>query len=387
MRLLHAGANLFGGGVHRGRAREIRRGYSRVDERQSLPLRRVSEYRGRGKRGTNEVMNPFAYSRANDAAGAVNAIAAKPRTKFLGGGTNLIDLMKMGVETPAQLIDINRLPMAQIEELPEGKGVRIGALVRNSDLAEHALIRERYPVLSQALLAGASPQLRNMATVGGNLMQRTRCYYFYDPAFPQCNKRDPGSGCGALKGYNRIPAILGQSDQCIATNPSDMNVALAALEAVVRVQGSKGEREIRFADVHRLPGSTPNVDTNLKDDELITAVDLPAIPFATRSHYLKIRDRASYAFAIVSVAAALEIDAGKKITAVRIALGGVADKPWRAQKAEQQLVGKGADEKTFRAAAEAELSAAKGYQHNEFKIELAKRSIVRALSTVAVMAG
>lgn len=330
-------------------------------------------------------MNPFAYSRANDAAAALSAIAAKPRTKFLGGGTNLIDLMKMGVETPAQLVDINRLPLAQIEELPDAKGVRIGALARNSDVAEHGLIKERYPVLSQALLAGASPQLRNMATMGGNLMQRTRCYYFYDPAFPQCNKRNPGSGCGALKGYNRIHAILGQSEQCIATNPSDMNVALAALEAVVRVQGPKGEREIPFADFHRLPGSTPNVDTNLKEDELITAIDLPAIPFATRSHYLKLRDRASYAFAIVSVAAALEMDAGRKITAVRIALGGVAHKPWRAQKAEQQLIGKNADENAFRTSAEAELAAAKAYAHNEFKIELAKRSIVRALSTVAEM--
>src|SRR5213078_3732987 len=260
--------------------------------------------------------------RASDAAGAVTAIAAKPSTKFLGGGTNLIDLMKMGVETPAQLVDITRLPMAQIEELPDGKGVRIGALARNSDLAEHALIKERYPVLSQALLAGASPQLRNMATVGGNLMQRTRCYYFYDPAFPQCNKRNPGSGCGALKGYNRIHAILGQSEQCIATNPSDMSVALAALEAVVRVQGPKGEREIPIADFHRLPGDTPNIDTNLQPDELITAVDLPAVPLATRSHYLKVRDRASYAFALVSVAAILGLDSNRNIKVVRIALGG-----------------------------------------------------------------
>ena len=266
-----------------------------------------------------------------------------------------------------------------------GKGVRIGALVRNSDLAEHALVKGRYPVLSQALLAGASPQLRNMATVGGNLMQRTRCYYFYDPAFPQCNKRNPGSGCGALKGYNRIHAILGQSDQCIATNPSDMNVALAALDAVVRVQGPNGQRDIPFADFHRLPGTTPNVDTNLKEDELITAVDLPAIPFATRSRYLKIRDRASYAFAIVSVAVALEIDPAKKIISARIALGGVAHKPWRAQKAEEQITGRAADEQTFRAAAEAELAAAKGYEHNDFKIELAKRCIVRALNTVAAM--
>ena len=331
-------------------------------------------------------MNPFVYSRVNDAAGALGAINAKPRTKLLGGGTNLIDLMKMGVETPTQLIDINRLPLAQIEELPEGKGVRIGALTRNSDLAEHALIKERYPVLSEALLAGASPQLRNMATVGGNLMQRTRCYYFYDPAFPKCNKRSPGSGCGALTGYNRIHAILGQSEQCIATNPSDMNVALAALDAVVRVQGPKGEREIPIAQFHRLPANTPNLDTNLREDELIMAVDLPAAPFATRSHYLKMRDRASYAFALVSVAAAMEVDPAKKITAVRIALGGVAHKPWRAEKAEQELLGKNADENVFRTAAEAELATAKGYAHNEFKIELAKRTIVRALTTVMGMA-
>src|SRR5882724_13383182 len=230
-------------------------------------------------------MNPFSYSRAADANQAVTTISGKPNGKFLGGGTNLIDLMKMGVETPNELVDINRLPLAKIEELPD-KGVRIGALARNSDVAEHDLIKTRYPVLSEALLSGASPQLRNMATVGGNLLQRTRCYYFYDPAFPQCNKRNPGSGCGALKGYNRIHAILGQSEQCIATNPSDMNVALAALEAIVRVQGPKGEREIPFADFHRLPGSTPNVETNLQPDELITAVDLAASPLATRSHYL-----------------------------------------------------------------------------------------------------
>ncbi|HEY2614186.1 MAG TPA: xanthine dehydrogenase family protein subunit M [Chthoniobacterales bacterium] len=330
-------------------------------------------------------MNPFAYSRAADSQQALSGIA-KPQAKFLGGGTNLIDLMKMGVETPAQLIDITRLPLAAVEELPAGKGVRIGALARNSDVADHPLIQERYPVLSQAFLAGASPQLRNMATVGGNLLQRTRCYYFYDPAFPKCNKRNPGSGCGALEGFNRIHAILGQSEQCIATNPSDMNVALAALEAVVRVQGAKGQREIPIADFHRLPGSTPNVDTNLQPDELITAVDLPAMPFATRSYYLKVRDRASYAFALVSVAVALDIDPGKKIRAARIALGGVAHKPWRAQTAESSLIGKSADEKTFRAAAEAELAAAKAYKHNSFKIELAKRSIVRALSTIAAQA-
>ncbi len=330
-------------------------------------------------------MNPFTYSRTNDAQQAVAEISAKPQAKFLGGGTNLIDLMKMGVETPDALIDINRLPLAQIEELPGGKGVRIGAMVRNSELAEHDLIKSRYPVLSEALLSGASPQLRNMATIGGNLLQRTRCYYFYDPAFPACNKRMPGSGCGAIDGYNRIHAILGQSDHCIATHPSDMCVALSALEAIVRVRGPNGEREIPMTDFHRLPGDTPERDTNLKPDELIIAVDLPAMPFATRSHYLKVRDRASYAFALVSVAAALDLDSDKTIKAARVALGGVAHKPWRAEKTENELAGKKADENTFRAAAEAELAAAKGYKYNSFKIELAKRAIVRALSTVAGM--
>jgi xanthine dehydrogenase YagS FAD-binding subunit len=296
----------------------------------------------------------------------------------------LIDLMKMGVETPNELVDINRLPLGQIEELPD-KRVRIGALARNSDVAEHELIKTRYPVLSEALLSGASPQLRNMATVGGNLLQRTRCYYFYDPAFPACNKRKPGSGCGALEGYNRIHAILGQSEQCIATHPSDMCVALAALDAVVRVRGPNGEREIAFGDFHRLPGNTPERDTNLAPDELIIAVDLPAMPFAARSHYLKVRDRASYAFALVSVAAILDLDPNKKIKAARVALGGVAHKPWRASAAEQKLVGQTGDEKTFRAAAEAELAPAKGYKHNSFKIELAKRAMVRALNVVAEM--
>ncbi len=330
-------------------------------------------------------MNPFTYSRVVDPNEAVTGIAAKPQGKFLGGGTNLIDLMKMGVETPDALIDISRLPLAQIEELPGNEGVRIGAMVRNSDLAEHAVIKSRYPVLSEALLSGASPQLRNMATVGGNLLQRTRCYYFYDPAFPACNKRNPGSGCGAIDGYNRIHAILGQSEQCIATHPSDMCVALAALDAIVRVRGPKGEREIPFADFHRLPGNTPQRDTNLEHDELIEYVDLPAIPFATRSHYLKVRDRASYAFALVSVAAALDLDSSRKIKAVRIALGGVAHKPWRANAAEKKLIGQTADEKAFRAAAEAELADAKGYKNNSFKIELAKRAIVHALTTVGGM--
>jgi xanthine dehydrogenase YagS FAD-binding subunit len=329
-------------------------------------------------------MNPFSYWRATDTNQAVDAIASKPHGKFLGGGTNLIDLMKMGVETPNELLDINRLPLAQIEELPD-KGVRIGALARNSDVAEHELIKTRYPVLSEALLSGASPQLRNMATVGGNILQRTRCYYFYDPAFPACNKRKPGSGCGALEGYNRIHAILGQSEQCIATHPSDMCVALAVLDAVIRVRGPKGDRQIPIADFHRLPGITPERDTNLASYELIVAVDLPAMPFATRSHYLKVRDRASYAFALVSVAAALDLDSTKKIKAARVALGGVAHKPWRAITVEKKLIGANADEKAFRTAADAELVPAKAYKHNSFKIELAKRSIVRALSTVAAI--
>ncbi len=330
-------------------------------------------------------MNPFTYTRASDPQGAISGVAANPKAKFLGGGTNLVDLMKMGVERPGQLVDINRLDLARVEELPNDGGIRIGALVRNSDLAENPLIVSRYPVLSEALLSGASPQLRNLATTGGNLLQRTRCYYFYDPAFPMCNKRNPGSGCGALEGYNRIHAILGQSEQCIATHPSDMCVALAALDAVIRVQGPAGERAIPFADFHRLPGSTPNVETNLQPNELITAVDLPALPFAVRSHYLKVRDRASYAFALVSVAAVLELENGL-IKSARVALGGVAHKPWRASKAETALAGKSPNEQTFRAAAEAELAAARGYKYNTFKIELAKRALTQALTTVAALA-
>ena len=328
-------------------------------------------------------MNPFTYLRVSEAPQAVAELAAKPRAKFLGGGTNLVDLMKMGVETPEQLIDINRLPLAGVEELPDGKGLRIGGLARNSDVAGHPLIQARYPVLSEALLAGASPQLRNRATTGGNILQRTRCAYFYDPDFPACNKREPGSGCGALKGFNRMHAILGQSEQCIATHPSDMCVAMAALEAVVRVRGPKGEREIAFQDLHRLPGATPERETNLAPDELITAVDLPAHPFAARSHYLKVRDRESYAFALVSVAAALDLSPDGKVRSARLALGGVAHKPWRATEAETFLAGRPATAESFRAAADAALAGAKGYQHNSFKIELARRTIVRALTTLA----
>src|SRR6188472_2871469 len=287
-------------------------------------------------------MTPFTYSRATDANQAVTAISGKSHSKFLGGGTNLIDLMKMGVETPDSLIDINPLPLAQIEELPDGKGVRVGAMVRNSDLAEHDLIKTRYPVLSEALLSGASPQLRNMATVGGNLLQRTRCHYFTDVGFAACNKRKPGSGCAAREGSNRIHAIFGTSEQCIATHPSDMCVALAALDAEIEVRGSAGTRRISIGAFHRLPGTTPERDKELRHGELITAVLLPPSRFAAHSHYLKVRDRASYEFALVSVAMALDVD-GNRVRDARIALGGVAHKPWRARSAEHALIGRPLD--------------------------------------------
>ena len=325
-------------------------------------------------------MKTFDYTRANSTEEAVSAINSIEQAKFLGGGTNLIDLMKEGVEQPNHLVDVTRLSLTEIEELPDG-GVRIGAMARNSDTANHPLIRQRYPVLSQAFLAGASPQLRNMATVGGNLMQRTRCYYFTDITMP-CNKRDPGSGCAAIEGFNRIHAILGVSEQCIATHPSDMCVALAALDAVVRVRGSNGEREIALVDFHTLPGNTPEIETELQPGELITAVDLPAADWANKSYYLKVRDRKSYAFALVSVAAALNVQ-DNIIQNARVAMGGVAHKPWRAIEAEEMLVGKPVNEDTFRQAAEIALASAQTYEHNAFKVELGKRAIVRALSTVA----
>jgi xanthine dehydrogenase YagS FAD-binding subunit len=323
-------------------------------------------------------MNPVSYERAADVEQAVR-LAQQPGARFIGGGTNLLDLMKGGVETPQRLIDVSRLPLAAITELPQG-GVRIGALARNSDTANHALIRQRYPLLTQAFLSGASPQLRNMATVGGNLMQRTRCYYFYDTAFDMCNKRMPGSGCAAKEGYNRIHAILGASEQCIATNPSDMNVALAALDAVVRVRGADGERVIPIADFHTLPGDTPQRDTTLRPGELILGIDLPPPVFADHAHYLKVRDRASYAFALVSVAAALQMDNGV-VRQARIALGGVAHKPWRATEAEAMLVGKPLDDVLLRQCAAKALAGARAYEHNGFKITLAQRAITRALRT------
>jgi xanthine dehydrogenase YagS FAD-binding subunit len=326
-------------------------------------------------------MKPFEYIRARSVEDAVRAKAGNPGAKFLGGGTNLIDLMKYDVEEAAQLIDLTRLSLAGIEPLPNG-GLRIGALVRNGDLARHPRVVKAYPVLSQALLAGASPQLRNMATTGGNLLQRTRCYYFYDTAFP-CNKREPGSGCSAIEGYNRMHAILGQSTDCIATHPSDMAVAMAALDAVVQVQGPAGMRSIPILEFHRLPGDTPHLDTNLQPDELIVAVDLPPALVAANSRYLKVRDRASYAFALVSAAVALDAQNGR-IRDARIALGGVAHKPWRALEAERALAGQPLNEGTLRKAADLALSNAVGYEHNRFKIELAKRTIVRAMMEIVV---
>ena len=319
-------------------------------------------------------MREFSYTRVNDVDAAVRA-GAEPGAKYLGGGTNLIDLMKGGIERPQKLVDISRLPLAGIEQIPGG-GLRIGAAAPNSDIAAHPLVKERYPLLSQALLAGASPQLRNMATAGGNLLQRTRCHYFYDTAFTACNKRSPGSGCAALEGHNRMHAILGASGQCIAVHPSDMAVALAALEATVRVRGAKGERAIPLADFHRLPGDTPQHETNLEAGELITAIELPPSPF-THNHYLKVRDRASYAFALVSVAAALQMEQGV-VRSARIALGGVAHKPWRAAEAERMLAGQPLDEGALRRAADAALARARPYKENAFKVELAKRAIVRA---------
>ena len=280
------------------------------------------------------------------------------------------------------MIDITRLPLNRIEAIQNG-GLRLGALVTNTDVAYHEQVETRYPLLSKAILAGASPQLRNMATTGGNLMQRTRCYYFYDTATP-CNKREPGTGCAAIDGFNRIHAILGTSEHCIATHPSDMCVALAALEAVVRVTGKEGDRAIPFADFHRLPGDTPQMDTNVRADEMITAVDLPAKGFAAHHTYLKVRDRASYAFALVSVAAALDMD-GDSIKEARLALGGVAHKPWRDTEAEAMLTGQGATTENFQKVAESIVREAKGFAHNSFKIELAKRAVVRALRQAAAM--
>jgi xanthine dehydrogenase YagS FAD-binding subunit len=325
-------------------------------------------------------MIDFGYARASDIADAVRMISADPTAKFIAGGTNLIDLMKDNVERPSRLIDISRLPLKTVEETADGT-LRIGALVPNSDLAYHPLIEQRYPLLSSAILAGASQQLRNMASTGGNLLQRTRCAYFYDTATP-CNKRDPGTGCSAIGGLNRGHAILGASEACIATHPSDMCVALAALDARVHVTGPQGARALAFNNFHRLPGNTPEIDTNLRPNEIITAIELPAQGFAANYSYLKIRDRLSYAFALVSIAAALELEGGT-IKEARLALGGVAHRPWRDPTAEAALRGQKPTEDNFSRAAELLLRDARGLEHNAFKIELARRGIVRTLTQAA----
>jgi xanthine dehydrogenase YagS FAD-binding subunit len=325
-------------------------------------------------------VNSFTYTRAGDIASAVRELSGDAAARLIAGGTNLIDLMKENVSRPSRLVDITHLPLNRIEETKDG-GLRLGALVTNTETAYNEQVEKRYPLLARAILAGASAQLRNMATNGGNLMQRTRCYYFYDTA-TLCNKREPGTGCSAIEGFNRIHAILGASDQCIAVHPSDMCVALLALEAVVRATGKDGDRAIPFADFHRLPGDTPHLDTNLRSDEIITAIDLPPKGFAHHHAYLKVRDRKSYAFALVSVAAALEMS-GDTVTEARLALGGVAHKPWRNKEAEARLNGKIGSKQNFQGVAEAILRDAKGFAHNTFKIDLAKRAIVRALQHAA----
>lgn len=323
-------------------------------------------------------MYEFTYERATGPGQATKNLASQPGSKFIAGGTNLLDLMKEHVELPAHLIDISRLQLKQIEELPDG-GLRLGALATNADTAWNEQVVQRYPLVSEAILAGASAQLRNKATNGGNLLQRTRCYYFYDTSAP-CNKRKPGSGCSAIGGFNRIHAILGTNEQCIATHPSDMCVALAALDARVNVTGLAGERTIDFADFHRLPADTPQLDNNLHPDELITSIDLPPNRLNKTAHYLKIRDRQSYAFALVSVAAAIEVE-NNIIKDIRVALGGVAHKPWRDRQAEAMVIGKPATTEIFELLATALLKEAKGYGDNTFKIELAKRTIIMSLNS------
>ena len=321
-------------------------------------------------------MQPFRFTQVK----TVDAAALEPGGRFVAGGTTLIDLMKLDVETPKQVVDINLLPLDRIEASADG-GLKIGAMVRNSDLANHQIVKERYVVLSEALLSGASPQLRNMATTGGNLLQRTRCYYFRDTAYA-CNKRQPGSGCSAIDGFNRIHAVLGGSENCVATHPSDMAVAMIALEATVHTRAAKGERAIALNDFYLVPGSTPDRENVLEPGELITYVTLPNLPAGTKSHYLKLRDRAQYEFALASAAVVASVESGR-VRRVRIALGGVGTKPWRSREAEAVLEGKAANEQNFRAAAEAAMRGAKPLRYNGFKIELAKRALVRTLTVTA----
>jgi xanthine dehydrogenase YagS FAD-binding subunit len=325
-------------------------------------------------------MHPFDYISVSDQDEAVARRTATPRSAFLAGGTNLVDDMKLGVENPTALIDVNRLPLDRIDRLPNG-GLRIGATARNSDVAYHDFVQKSYPVLSMAILSGASPQLRNAATTAGNLLQRTRCYYFRDVSQP-CNKRKPGSGCAAIDGFNRIHAILGTSEKCIATHPSDMDVAMMALDAVVQTQGPGQSRGIAIEDFYVAYGQDPAKETVLEPGELITSVDLPPTPWFARSTYLKVRDRASYEFALSSAAVAMDLSNGV-INEIRIALGGVATKPWRARAAENVLRGAKAEPKAFAAAAEAEMQDAIPRRHNAFKVELCKRTMIAALQTVA----
>ena len=324
-------------------------------------------------------MTPFTYARASDAADAVR-LGGMDQAKYLGGGTNLVDLLRETIERPSALVDVTGLS-AGIEDRQDGS-LLIGAAARNTAVAEHRAVRSRYPMLARAILAGASGQIRNMATVGGNILQRTRCTYFYDDEGSRCNKRSPGEGCDAIDGFNRIHAILGASSTCVATHPSDMCVALAALDATVHLRGVGGERSLKLTELHRLPGGHPDVETALEPGELITAVELPALPLTARSTYRKVRDRASYAFALVSVAAVLDVDGGT-VKEVRLALGGVAHKPWRARKAEDALRGGPATAAAFRAAAELELADAAPLRDNGFKIELAKRTITAVLGDLA----
>jgi xanthine dehydrogenase YagS FAD-binding subunit len=324
-------------------------------------------------------MEPFKIVRASDQSAALQAALGSTKSKFIAGGTNLVDLMKLSIERPEQLVDINALDLNDIVVLANGD-LHIGALVKNSDLAYHPTVVRHYPVLSEALLSGASAQLRNMASVGGNLMQRTRCYYFYDPSYA-CNKRSPGSGCAALKGYNRNHAVMGTSESCIATHPSDMCVALAALEARIIVRSKTAQRNILFKDFHVLPGSTPEKEHALKADELITAVVIPKLPFSAHSHYLKVRDRASYEFALCSAAVALDIKNGI-IQDAKIAFGGIGTKPWKSVEAEKTLKGKAPSLQLYKDAADAALSGSKPSHYNAFKVELAKRTLIRALSTL-----
>ncbi len=321
-------------------------------------------------------MRPFKYTKANDGPSAVKTVSANENARYLSGGTNILDLMKEDVARPDELVDINELKISEIRSTPTG--LSLGALAKNTDTANHPLVRQNYPMLSRAILAGASEQIRNMATNGGNVMQQVRCLYFYDIAVP-CNRREPGSGCSAIGGLNRTYAIFGWSENCVAVNPSDMAVALAALDAKVSIKSADGKsRSIPFSELHRLPGDAPHDDKALAHGELITSIELPKNNFAANSYYLKVRDRASYSFALVSVAAGLEL-AGKKIKQARIALGGVANKPWRAFEAEKFLAGKTASRENFKQAAELEMKNAKPLEHNEYKVELSRRAIVRAL--------